>query len=366
MNRRWACVALLAMCGVSFIQIRPAAAAGPQTSGPAAPGAPIVRPLTIQTVPAIRGAKFILDGRVLVTGADGIVRTTTTKAQRDQLATSRAAHLSVASSTIAIQPGVRAQFAGWYDGGYHYNSTNKSGQLLRAAFDFDYLTSFSFVRPNGSPVHLAGFGGMQLHTTAGATIALPQVAPVWLPGVKVASTGGHLGVNDVEYKISSVKLHGNNAVHVDQQAFVPAHQRNVTVQVLLFTVTLKTQDAFFGLALGSAVDLKFTDGTNQHATIRHGSVTFVDLPRGNYALKVQAPGLSSDKSISVSRDQIVKLQVVSWLDVAIMLIVVLIIAAALIFIGRSRRRGRSASHEQVRNQRGALDPRVLERSARAK
>ena len=98
-------------------------------------------------MPAIAGAKFVLDGRILVTGADGIVRTTTTKAQRDGLATNRAAHLAVASSTIAIQTGVRAEFAGWYDGGYHYDSTNRSGQLLRAAFDFDYLTSFSFVRP---------------------------------------------------------------------------------------------------------------------------------------------------------------------------------------------------------------------------
>ncbi len=359
MNRRSACVALLVMVGVSFLQIRPALAAGPQ---PAAPAAPIVRPLTIQTVPAIAGAKFILDGRVLVTGADGIVRTTTTKTQRDGLATSRAAHLSVASSTIAIQAGVRAQFAGWYDGGYHYDGTNRSGQLLRAAFDFDYLTSFSFVRPNGSAVQLAGYGGMQLHTTAGATITLAKVAPVWLRGVKVASTGGHLGVNDVEYKVSSVKLHGNNVVHVDQQRFVPAHQRKVTVQVLLFTVTLNTHDAFFGLALGSAVDLKSTDGTNQHAAIRHGSVTFVDLPRGEYALKVHAPGLSSDKSLSVSRNQVVKLQVISWLDVAVVLIVLEVIAGALIFISRTRRRGRSVSQKQDADRTGALDQRVLERS----
>jgi hypothetical protein len=369
MNPRSTLAFLCVAMGVvtsSLMQAGPAWSAGTSTgSSPAAASAPILRPLTIQTVPAIPHAEFILDGRALVTGADGIVRTTTTKAQRDGLATNRAAHLSIASSTIAIRPGVRAQFAGWYDGGYHYDRTNRSGQLLRAAFDFDYLTSFSFVRPNGSRVVPAGFAGMQLHATAGATVVIPKNAAVWLPGIKVASTAGHLGVNDVEYKISSVKLRGNNVVHVDQQRFVPAHQQTVTVQLLLFTVTLDTHDAFFGFALGSAVDLKFADGTTQHAPIRHGSVTFTDLPRGDYALKVHAPGLSSDKALSVSRNQVVKLQVISWIDVVVILLVFLTIAGALVFIGRSRRRGRVESAEHIGNRVITLDDPVLERSARA-
>ena len=162
---------------------------------------------------------------------------------------------------------------------------------------------------------------MQLQAAAGTTIAVPKIGPVWLRGIKVASTAGHLGVNDVEYKISSVKLRGNNVVHVDQQRFVPAHQQKVTVQLLLFTVTLNTHDAFFGSTSGSAVDLKFADGTTQWLPIHNGSVTFTDLPRGDYALKVHAPGLSSDKTLSVSRNQVAKLQIISWLDVTVRSIV---------------------------------------------
>jgi hypothetical protein len=327
----------------------------------------LLRPLTIQTVPAVAGARFNLDGRILVTGANGIVRTTTTKAQRDALAQNRAAHLSVASPTIAIRAGVRAQFAGWYDGGYHYSNTNKTGQVLRAAFDFEFLTSFSFVRPNGTTVAPVGLTGIKMHAgTSGGAVVLRKNTPVWLEGIKVASAAGHLDVNDVEYKISSVTLKGDNVVHVDQQHFVPSHQTHVIVQLLLFTVTLKTRDALFGFSSGSAVDLKYADGTVNHAPLRHGSVTFTDLPRGDYSLTIHAPGLTSDKSLSISRDQTATLQVISYLDVALALVVLLAISAALVFIGRSRRHGRLASQARSTTTSVAAEERVLERSAPAR
>jgi len=85
-----------------------------------------VRPLTIQTVPPVSGARFVIDGHVLVTGKDGAVRTTVTKAQRDGLALARDTHLSVGSPSIGVRKGVRAQFAGWYDGGYHFSKANPS------------------------------------------------------------------------------------------------------------------------------------------------------------------------------------------------------------------------------------------------
>jgi hypothetical protein len=350
-----------AVLGVAlFTGASPAWSAGP----PSPNAAPVVRPLTIETVPAVANARFNLDGQILVTGADGTVRTTTTKAQRDELATNQAEHLTVASPTLAIRPGVRAKFAGWYDGGYHYSRSNKTGQLLRAAFDFDFLTSFSFVRPNGGKVDPVGLAGIQLHSEGGSTIALQKIAPVWLRGIKVASNAGHLGVTDVEYKISTVKLNCNNVVHVDQQHFLPAHDQNVVVQLLLFDVTLTVSDAFFGFSQGSAVDLRYADGTVKQARLRDGSVTLTDLPRGNYALKVHAPGLTSDKSLSISRNQTAKLQVISWLDLVALGATILLFCAGLFLIGRSLRHGRMASRKRTADQTITLEERVLERSAR--
>lgn len=339
------------------------ARATPKPAVPAPNPALTPRLLTIQTVPAVVGARFALDGRILVTGRDGTVRTTTTRVQRDALAQNRDAHLSVASPTIAIRQGVRARFAGWYDGGYHYSNTDKTGQILRAAFDFEFLTSFSFTRPNGTVVAPGGLGAMQLHGGAGGVVALAKIAPVWLTGIKVVSTGGHLGVNDVEYKISSVKMNGNNVVYVDQQRFTPSHRQHVVVQLLLFTVTLQTHDAFFGFNSGSAVDLECADGTVLRSQIRRGSVTLTDLPRGDYALTLHAPGLTSDKSLSISRNQTVTLQVISWIDIVVGLALLLVIAAALVLIGRSRRHGRFAARSASVSR--APEELVLEPSAPA-
>jgi hypothetical protein len=320
--------------------------------------------LTIQTVPAVANARFSLDGEILVTAGDGTVRTTTTKAQRDELASNLPAHLSVLSPTLAISAGVRAKFAGWYDGGYHYSRSNKTGQVLRAAFDFDFLTSFSFMRPNGGKVQPVGLAGIQLHSDGGSTIALQKIAPVWLRGIKVVSNAGHLGINDVEYKISSVELNGNNVVHVDQQHFLPAHSQNVIIQLLLFDVTLTVNDAFFGFSQGSAVDLRHADGTVTHARLRRGSVTLTDLPRGDYALTVHAPGLTSDKSISISRNETANLQVISWLDLVALGTALLLLCGGLFLIGRSLRKGRLASRKATTDPSLSLEEPVLERSAR--
>jgi hypothetical protein len=355
-----------ALGAVSVLAVALVTGASPAWSAglPSPNAATALRPLTIQTVPAVANARFDLDGQILVTGADGTVRTTTTKAQRDELAANQAAHLSVASPTLAIRPGVRAKFAGWYDGGYHFSRSNKTGQVLRAAFDFDFLTSFSFARPDGGKVQPTGLAGIQLHSEGGSTITLQTIAPVWLRGIKVASNAGHLGVSDVEYKISTVKLNGNNVVHVDQQHFLPAHDQDVVVQLLLFDVTLTVSDALLGFSQGSAVDLRYADGTLKHARLRDGSVTLTDLPRGDYALEVHAPGLTSDKSLSISRNQTAKLQVISWLDLLVLGAILLLFCTGLFLIARSLRHGRMASRKRTADQTISLEERVLERSAR--
>jgi hypothetical protein len=347
------CCALVAVAGPASAATTPSAGAG-------------LRPLTIQTVPAVVGARFVLDGRLLVTGQDGTVRTLTTKSLRDALTTDRADHLFVASPTVVIRSGVRAKFAGWYDGGYHYSNANRTGQLLRAAFNFDYLTTFSFARPDGTNVTPDGLRGIALHASAGGTVNLPSAAPVWLRGIRVSSAAGHLQVTEVNYKVAAVTVRGDNVVHADQQRFVPSHQPHVVVELLLFTVQLKTRDALFKHGSGTAVVLKFADGTTQWLPIHHGSVTFKDLPRGDYAMTVYAPGLTSDKALSISRDQTATIQVISWLDITVAVAALLSLTAALVFVARSRRHGRLASRARVVDPPVDLEERLPEPTAQVR
>jgi hypothetical protein len=61
------------------------------------------------------------------------------------------------------------------------------------------------------------------------------------------------------------------------------------------------------------------------------------LPRGDYRVSVDALGISSSRPIALSGDQKVRLQVISWLDVAIVLLGLLSIALALLYVRRPRR-----------------------------
>ena len=62
------------------------------------------------------------------------------------------------------------------------------------------------------------------------------------------------------------------------------------------------------------------------------------LPRGDYRVSVDALGISSSRPIALSGDQNVRLQVISWLDIAIVLLGLLSIALALLYIRRPSRR----------------------------
>ena len=61
------------------------------------------------------------------------------------------------------------------------------------------------------------------------------------------------------------------------------------------------------------------------------------LPRGDYRVSVDALGISSSRPIALSGDQKVRLQVISWLDVAIVLLGLPSIALALLYVRRPRR-----------------------------
>ncbi len=354
------------LAGIALVGCALVAGEGPASAATTPNAAAGLRLLTIQTVPAVPGARFVLDGQLLVTGKDGTVRAFTTKSLRDALTTDLADHLSVATPIVAIRSGVRATFAGWYDGGYHYSNGNKTGQLLRAAFNFDYLTSFSFVRPNGTKVTPEGLRGIELHASAGGTVTLPSAVPVWLRGIRVSSAAGHLEVSEVNYKIAAVTVRGDNVVHADQQRFVPSHQPHAVVELLLFTVQLNARDALFKRGSGRAVVLKFADGSTQWLPIHNGSVTFKDLPRGDYAMTVYAPGLTSDKALSISRDQTATIQVISWLDIAVAMAALLSLVAALILVARSRRHGRLAARAPVVDPPVDLEERVPARRAQVR
>jgi hypothetical protein len=325
-----AAVAVVAELAIrSPVLVTPPAAATPRFEG--------LRVLTIVTVPPIAGVTVVLNGAALTTGRGGIVRTVITKQQRTELVADRNAHLAMSTRQIALSDGVRARFNGWYDGGYHFSSTDRSGQIEVAAFDVDYRTSFAFVDSHRAPVDPRRVTAMELKDTLGATVDARGATPLWLRGRSVVAAGGQVTLRDIEYRLTTVTVRGANVVTRGKQRFVPTDNSPVRIALRLFTVKFRARDAFFGWPRGSAIDIHMGDGTTQHLRLRNGSVTVAGLPSGEYRVRTHAPGLGGKQTFAISGDQTADIEIIGPFDIATAFAALALIGCGLVLAGRRMR-----------------------------
>lgn len=331
---------------------------------------PGLRLLTIQTQPPVPGARFAIDGRELVTDARGIVTTLITKEQREAVHADRAAHLTVVSPALEFRSGARARFSGWYGTG-SYKPGAIPEEIQRATFDVDFLTTFGFRTPHGQEVSPGRVSEMELRSSVGGKLFLTgprRFAPRWLHGQRVTRGPNGLEVVEISYTIESATVSGSNVVNQSQQRFLPSRDPKMQIRLLLFDVRLQASDAVFGSPAGSSVLVKFPDGTTRRESLqRRASVTLSKLPRGEYHVTVEGAGPSTGQPFVLSRDQRVQIDVITWLDVLLGGLLLLVITGAVLYAGshvrRRRRRARRRAGTLARHPAGSPDDHELVGSA---
>jgi hypothetical protein len=125
-------------------------------------------------------------------------------------------------------------------------------------------------------------------------------------------------------------------VNQSQQRFY-AHQGDQwPIRLLLFKTRFTARDALFGFPIGSGIRLENPDDTEQLIPFAsESSVTVHALVRGIYHVSVTgAAGLAQVSPVAQSRDQEVRLLVVSYLDLGIVIMVLAAIGFGLLFTGR--------------------------------
>jgi hypothetical protein len=275
-------------------------------------------PATIQTVPPVPGMRFALNGVEFRSDATG------------------RAHLppgargSPRALTTAIRRGVRARFDRWY----------ARGRI--AAIELEHRVGFRFVDLNGVRVDPRTVSSLALAGSNGRRYVLRGVKSRWLAGNRVIPESGGTRSTAVSYAAERAIVGGSSVVHRGQQRFFPAESRRMQLRLLLFSARFEVRDALLGFPIGSAVLLEYPDGrVVRQALAADGELTLKSLPRGDYRVRVDALGISSSRPISLSGDQDVRLQVISWLDIVIVLLALASIALALLFIRRPS--GRAAA-----------------------
>jgi hypothetical protein len=139
----------------------------------------------------------------------------------------------------------------------------------------------------------------------------------------------------VYYSVERVVVAGTSVVHRGQQRFFPRDGRTIDLRLLLFSARFTVRDALLGFPVGSAVRVRYPDGLEQRERLgRGGQLTLRSLPRGDYEVSADGLGLSSWRPVALSRDQQVDLRLISWLDVALVLLGVCSIGMALLFVRR--------------------------------
>jgi hypothetical protein len=260
----------------------------------------------VETIPALSGVRFAIEGRTFRTDARGKVDLPLGSLSKGQTLRGKVKVYDKRLSRTA-----RARFSRWYGG-----ST--------AALSFEYLVRPVFRNLDGEPVDPELVSSVSLKARNGVRTTIRGGDAKWLPGTRVVPYHTHtlatsaLLSKNIDYQIEKVLVDGANVVNRAQQRFLPRRTRVVPVSLLFFETRVAARDAFFGFPIGSAVVLRYPSGRSEHHRLGAGATTVLrSLPRGEYDVKVEGGGISFTRPLSVSRNQEVELKVLSWVDIGL-------------------------------------------------
>jgi hypothetical protein len=277
----------------------------------------------VQSVPAVPGLRFSHRGRTVRADRLGHVRVNTTSGDIRR-------ELKVVDTPVSR--GVQARLDRWYPG------------RNIVAIAFYHQVQPTFVDLQGNRVDPADVESATVKGIHGREYTFVRGQPRWLQVSRVvARRNQRLRSKSLRYTIEKVRIKGANVVNAGQQRFRPSETPRFPVQVLLYAARFQTRDAFFGFPIGSAVRLVFPNGREErHKLGQNGELVLRSLPRSDYEVTVDGPGFSFSRPVSLSRNQVVELEVLSYLDIGLAMFVFGAFAIGLPLIRRPALRARLA------------------------
>jgi hypothetical protein len=255
----------------------------------------------VQTVPPVEGQRFIHRGQTVKADSAGRIRIDVSSDIRREL--------KVLDTPVGT--GVQARLDRFYP------------DRNIVAIAFYHQVSPNFVDLQGNKVDPDEVDTTVVKGIHGREYTFRKGEPRWLQVSRVvARRNNRLRSKSLRYTVERVRIKGANVVNAGQQRFRPSETPRFPVQVLLYAARFKTRDAFFGFPLGSAVRLTFPDGrVERHELGENGELVLRSLPRSDYEVTVDAPGFSFSRPVSLSRNQDVELEILSYLDIGLSMFV---------------------------------------------
>jgi len=285
--------------------------------------------VSIQTVPAIAGVTFTMDGRQFVSGADGVASISIAKAGMFRL---------TVNAEQYSNPDQRITFARWLDEDYQpfHDIQVPTTKPIVVGLNVFYRVNQFFVDLSGKPVDPKRITGITIKSAQGDIFNYQQGQTEWVPASRIARRSTGLEQTKLLYSVMSVTVDGSNVVTAAQQRFYTGPNDVWKIALTLYAIQLNGKDVLFGTPAGKAVTLKFPNGrTESYPLDQAASVAIPYLARGIYQVELTGTkGLDNSNPVALSKNQVVNENVITYRDLEVTGAVGLFIALFLLLFGR--------------------------------
>ncbi len=283
----------------------------------------------VQTVPAIAGVGFELDGRRFVSGADGSAAIKVDEIGEHQL------HVLAEEYEAPAQ---RLEFGRWLQESFSPTQTIRvpNKDVIQVGLNVFHLVKQSFVDPEGNPVDDGRITSFKIRSIQGDVFEFTDGQPRWIPASRTARRINGLEETKLLYSVINVMVNGSNVVNQSQQRFYTHAGDDWEISLLFYSMRVGAQDGLFGNPVGTSVNLEFPDGSVQNYPLNENGMAEIDsLPRGIYTIDfLGIKGKSNRTPVALSLDQEVHTKVITYVDMVVVGLLGVFLALGLLLYGR--------------------------------
>jgi len=332
--------------GTAYIKLKYKFASGPYDLRATFPGSPAddlepstntsemvfkTAEATIRTVPPIAGVRIVINGQIYTSDDNGVIQLEITE--------SGMYHVKVLEIDEKIStPDVVLQFERWNDNVFvpEREVYLPRKRPLEVGFVLTHAVSQDFYDTTGEIIDSSRITSISIGGV-GKIYNLDGTGPHWLPYNRlVRRIGERLESDQILYYVRNVSIDGANVINRGEQRFYTSPNDTWPIEVLLYSVHFSGKDALFGFPIGTGVQVEYPNGKIKDFPFNAQSeIEIPSLARGRYNVSViGANGSAPPIPVYLSQDQSVQLIVISYLDIAVIFGTPILVALAMLFIGR--------------------------------
>jgi hypothetical protein len=283
----------------------------------------------IETVPAVAGITFQMDGQQFVSGQDGTASININKEGQYRL------------NVLLDQyknPSQQVEFGRWTEESYQpfKDILVPNTSVIQVGLNLYHKISLKFADLEGFPVDPARITEISIRSIQGDVFTLKPGDSPWLPASRTARRPNGLEETDLLYSVNSVTIDGSNVVNSAQQRFYAKPDDTWSISLLLYALHITARDALLASPTGSSVEVISPDGQSMYYALdQSGKLDLHALARGIYHINlIGSNGMGTSMPVALSRNQVANLNVVTRMDMVVVGFIGMGFALGLIIYGR--------------------------------